>query len=62
MGDLEIAFGTGDIMGAGSDIAAKEASGYGPPRLAAGERTRLEPAPCAEPISEDGFHWGVAKR
>ena len=27
-----------------------------------GKRARLEPAPCAEPISEDGFHWGVAKR
>ena len=42
--------------------SGEDASGDGPPRLAAREDARLEPAPCAEPISEDGFHWGVAKR
>ncbi len=27
-----------------------------------GKRARLEPAPCAEPISEGALDWGVAKR
>jgi hypothetical protein len=44
--------------GAASDIAAKEASGYGPPRLVAGKCAGPEPAPCAEPISEDGLSLG----
>ena len=53
----------GRYHGQGTDIAAKEASGYGPPRLAAREESSprtgsLQP----KPISEDGFHWGVAKR
>ena len=54
--------GRGRYRGCGSDIAAKEASGYGPPRLVADNGAGLEPAPGAEPISEEGFHWGVAKR
>ena len=65
MGDLEIASGAGDIhvsAGAASDIAAKEASGYGPPRWSQGsvlaQNRRLAPSLSAK----TAFHWGVAKR
>ncbi len=46
--DLEIASGAGDIMSAGAapSIAAKEASGYGPPRFVARIAPGREPAPA----------------
>ncbi len=62
MGGLEIDSGAGDIMGRGSDIAAKVASGYGPRRF--GVRSELAEIRLLRPSlsAKTALDWGVAKR